>query len=46
MTTLRESVRGLRRRVAGAIQALRPDDLNALAYHFGKAGDCVECLGH
>jgi predicted ATPase len=44
MTTLRESISGLRRRrlhrrVAAVIEALRPGDLEALAYHYGEAGD-------
>ncbi|MEJ2736141.1 MAG: protein kinase [Anaerolineae bacterium] len=47
MTALRESVSGLRlrrlhRRVADAVKALHPDDsscLEALAYHYGEAGD-------
>ncbi len=43
-TTLRESVSRLRRvrlhrRIAGAIQALHPQDYEALAYHSGLAGD-------
>jgi tetratricopeptide (TPR) repeat protein len=43
MTTLRESVSGLRRRrlhhrVASVIEALRPDDLEALVYHYAQAG--------
>lgn len=43
-TTLRESVSGLRRhrlhrRVAAAIERVHPDDLEALAYHYGEAGD-------
>jgi tetratricopeptide (TPR) repeat protein len=43
-TALRENVSGLRRhrlhrRVAAAIEALRPDDCEALAYHYGEAGD-------
>ncbi len=43
-TTLRESMSGLRRhrlhrRVAAAIELLRPDDLEALAYHYSEAGD-------
>jgi tetratricopeptide (TPR) repeat protein len=41
---LRESVSGLRRRrlhrrVAATIEALRPHDAAALAYHYGEAGD-------
>lgn len=41
---LRESVSGLRRhrlhkRVAAALAQLRPDDFEALAYHYGQAGD-------
>jgi len=42
--TLRESVSGLRRqrlhrRVAAAIESLRPDDFEALAHHFAAAGE-------
>ncbi|MBF8286007.1 MAG: serine/threonine protein kinase, partial [Anaerolineales bacterium] len=42
--TLRESVSGVRRhrfhrRVAAAIESLRPGDFEALAYHYGEAGD-------
>lgn len=42
--TLRESISGLRlqrlhRRVAVAIERLRPDDVEALAYHFAAAGE-------
>jgi len=42
--TIAESVHTLRRRklhrqVAGAIEALRPEDSDALAYHYGEAGD-------
>ncbi|MCP4620593.1 MAG: AAA family ATPase, partial [Bradyrhizobium sp.] len=49
VTTLRESVSGLRRRrlhrrVADAIEALRPDDLGSLAYHYGEAGDDERAL--
>ncbi|MBL8046075.1 MAG: protein kinase, partial [Anaerolineales bacterium] len=41
---LRESVSGLRRhrmhkRVAAALEQLRPDDFETLAYHYGQAGD-------
>jgi eukaryotic-like serine/threonine-protein kinase len=43
-TTLRESVSGVRRhrlhrRVAAAIEQLRPDDFPALAYHYRQGGD-------
>jgi predicted ATPase len=43
MTALRESVSGLRRRrlhqrVASVIEGLRPDDLEALVYHYAQAG--------
>ncbi len=43
-STLRESVSGLRRhrlhrRVAVVIEDLRPDNFEALAYHYGQAGD-------
>jgi predicted ATPase len=43
-SALLESLSGLRRRrmhrrVADAIRELRPDDLEALAYHYGEAGD-------
>ncbi len=43
-STLRESVSGLRRhrlhrRVAATIERLRPDDFEALAHHYGQAGD-------
>lgn len=43
-STLRESVSGLRRqrlhrRAAAAIEALRPDDFETLAYQFASAGD-------
>lgn len=41
---LRESLSGLRRhrmhkRVAATLERLRPDDFEALAYHYGQAGD-------
>lgn len=41
---LRESVSGLRRhrmhkRVAAALEQLRPNDFETLAYHYGQAGD-------
>lgn len=44
MTALLESLSGLRRRrlhrrVADAIRALRPNDLEALAFHYAEAGD-------
>ena len=50
-TTLRDSISGLRRhrlhrRVAAAIAALRPDDHEALAYHYGEAGDDVRAVEH
>jgi tetratricopeptide (TPR) repeat protein len=43
MTALRESVSGLRRRrlhqrVASVIENLRPEDLQALVYHYSQAG--------
>ncbi len=43
-STLRESVSGLRRhrlhrRAAAAIETLRPDDFESLAYHYGQAVD-------
>jgi len=43
-STLRESMSGprlrvLHRRAAAAIEQLRPDDFEALAYHAGQAGD-------
>ncbi len=43
-TTLREETSSLRwhrmhRRVATAIEAVRPDDLESLAYHYSQAGD-------
>jgi DNA-binding CsgD family transcriptional regulator len=43
-TTLRESILGVRRqrlhlRAAQALEAVRPDDLEALAYHYAAAGD-------
>jgi tetratricopeptide (TPR) repeat protein len=46
-TTLRDSLSGLRRhrlhrRAAEAIEAIRPDDFEALAYHYGEAGN-EEC---
>jgi tetratricopeptide (TPR) repeat protein len=49
MATLRESVSGLRRRrlhrrVVSAIEDLRPDDLEALAYHCVEAGDEASAL--
>jgi predicted ATPase len=37
MSTLRR--RGLHRRAAVAIERLRPDDSETLAYHYGEAGD-------
>jgi len=42
--TLRESMSGLRRHrlhrhVASVIERLRPDDFEALGYHYGEAGD-------
>lgn len=42
--TLREGLSNLRqhrmhRRIAEAIESVRPDDLEALAYHFSQAGD-------
>jgi tetratricopeptide (TPR) repeat protein len=48
---LRESVAGLRRRrlhrrAAAAIEALRPDDFAALAYHYEQAGDAALALGY
>lgn len=51
VTTLRESVSGLRRRrlhrrVADAIETLRPDDLEALAYHYGAARDEESALAY
>jgi predicted ATPase len=50
-TVLLESLSGLRRRrlhrrVADAIQALRPDDLEALAYHYAQAGDGERALAY
>jgi tetratricopeptide (TPR) repeat protein/predicted Ser/Thr protein kinase len=50
-TTLVEEVRTLRRRrlhrrAAAAIEALRPDDLEALAYHCGEAGDEERALSY
>jgi tetratricopeptide (TPR) repeat protein len=48
-TTLAESVRTLRRRrmhrrVAQAVEGLRPDDLEALAHHYSRAGDEARAL--
>jgi tetratricopeptide (TPR) repeat protein len=47
--TLAEGVRTLRRRrlhrrAAAAIEALRPDDLEALAYHHAEAGNAEQAL--
>jgi tetratricopeptide (TPR) repeat protein len=47
--TLRESVSSLRRhrlhrRVAAVIETLRPDDFEALAYHFEQGGDEAHAL--
>ncbi len=48
-STLREGLSGLRRhrlhrKVAAAIEALRPDDYEALAYHAAQAGDEARAL--
>jgi DNA-binding SARP family transcriptional activator len=49
--TLRQSVSGLRlqrlhRRVALALEALRPDDLEALAYHLASAGEQDQAIAY
>ncbi|MGH2621815.1 MAG: serine/threonine-protein kinase PknK [Anaerolineales bacterium] len=49
--TLEESVHTLRRRklhrqAAAAIESLRPEDHEALAYHYGEAGDEAKALGY
>jgi tetratricopeptide (TPR) repeat protein len=49
--TLEESVHTLRRRklhrqAAAAVEGLRPDDLEALAYHYGEAGDDSKALAY
>jgi len=49
--TLEESVHTLRRRklhrqAAAAIESLRPEDHEALAYHYGEAGDDVKALSY
>jgi len=49
--TLEESVHTLRRRklhrqAAAAIEGLRPEDHEALAYHYGEAGDEAKALGY
>ncbi len=51
LAALREGVSGMRRRrlhrrVATAIAAVRPDDLEALAYHYGEAGDDAHALDY
>jgi len=51
MTALREGISGLRRRrlhrrVAAVIEDLRPGDLEALAYHYGEAGDEERALAY
>lgn len=50
-TTLVEGVRTLKRRrlhrrAANAIEALHPDDLEALAYHFLEAGETEKAVGY
>jgi tetratricopeptide (TPR) repeat protein len=49
--TLEESVHTLRRRklhrqAAAAIESLRPEDHEALAYHYGEAGDDAKALSY
>ncbi|WP_423224317.1 protein kinase domain-containing protein [Candidatus Amarolinea aalborgensis] len=49
--TLRESISSLRRhrlhrRVAAAIETLRPDDFEALAYHYEQGGDEAHALAN
>jgi tetratricopeptide (TPR) repeat protein len=44
VSTLRR--RRLHRRAAAAIEALRPDDFEALAYHYGEAGDEERALAN
>ena len=49
--TLEESVHTLRRRklhrqAAAAIESLRPEDHEALAYHYGEAGDEAKALNY
>ena len=49
--TLRESLSGLRRqrlhhRAANVIEALRPNDVEALAYHFAAAGEPDKAIEH
>ena len=49
--TLRESISSLRRhrlhrRVAAAIETLRPDDFEALAYHYEQGGDEARALAN
>jgi tetratricopeptide (TPR) repeat protein len=50
-TTLAEGIptlrrRRLHRRAAAAIERLRPDDLEALAYHYGEGGDEERALAY
>jgi tetratricopeptide (TPR) repeat protein len=50
-STLRESLSSLRRqrlhrRAATAIEALKPDDFEALAYHYEQAGDGERACGY
>jgi tetratricopeptide (TPR) repeat protein len=50
-TVLRESLTGVRRhrlhrRLAAALQALRPEDFASLAFHWGQAGDEEQAMAY